>query len=117
MKYVVTLIVFVSFSFALHAQSNINPQKNYSQKRYLDSLRKTFKEPAIQISPQPLLAFNMPVAPLKNEGEEVGMSGEGFVYRMKTDNMLILKPETKTTYIPNGATGKKFLIPPARKKP
>ena len=117
MKCIFSFVVITGFSIAANAQSDITLEKNYHQKQFLDSLRKTFKQPTIQINPQPLLAYHTPVVPMKNDGEMIGLSGEDTVYKMKTDNMHVLKPNTKTTYIPNAAEGKIFMMPAEKKKP
>lgn len=117
MKYLFTLIAIMGYSVVASAQSNISPRKNNEEKKFLDSLQKTFGQPVIQIVPQLLLVYNTPVVPMKNEGEKVDMSGEDTVYRMKKDNMGILKPNAKTTYIPNAADGRMFIVPPATKQP
>lgn len=111
MKYLILVVVLIGFFVSLNAQSNISPKNNYRQKQFLDSLQKTFKQPVIQVNPQALLAYNTPVISLKNKGEKIGMSGEDTVYRMKTDNMRMLKPNSKSTYIPNAAEGKIFMMP------
>ncbi len=117
MKYFILFVVFISLAFITKAQSNINPHYNLEQKRLLDSLRNAHKLSTIMIQPTPLLVYNTPTALLPNEGEKIGMSGEDTIYRMKTDNMNLLKPNQNTTSIPNSATGKIFMVPPAKKKP
>lgn len=114
MKKVTVFLLFVAFAFAAKAQS-LQPNNRYQQKRWFDSLRINHKQSAIAISPVPELVYNTPVALLPNEGKKIGMSGEDTIYQMKTDNMLLLKPNRNATYSPNATEGKLFMMPPAKK--
>ncbi len=114
MKYGVVFILFAGFVFAAKSQS-LQPNNRYQQKRWFDSLRMDHKQPTVTIIPVPQLVYNTPVASLPNEGKIIGMSEEDTIYQMKTDNMLVLKPNRNTTYVPNATDGKVSVVPPAKK--
>ena len=116
MKQIIFFLILACLTTALKAQS-VKPKFSYKQIMFLDSLRNARKRSTVTINPTPLLVYNSPVNLLPNEDEKWGMSGEDTIYRMKTDNILLLKPNKNTTRIPNAAEGKIFMVPPVIKKP
>lgn len=106
MKYCVFSIIFIGLAFTVKAQSNVNPHYDYHQNIFLDSLRNAHKQPAVIIIPSTQIVYNMPVATLSNRDEIVGKSGNDTIYQMKTDKMLLLKPDASTTKILNSMEGK-----------
>ncbi len=119
MKSCIAMVIFVCIAVIAQAQSDVKPPNAFTpkQKRWLDSLKSIHKLPAVAFVPQPALAYHTPVAVLPNDGEQAGMSGEDTIYKMKEDNMRLLKPNTTTTAIPNSEDGKTFVVPQVRKKP
>ena len=116
MKQIIFFLVLACLLTGLKAQS-VKPDLTYKQKRLLDSLLNERKRSTVMINPTPLLVYNAPVNLLPNEGEKWGMSGQDTIYKMKTDNMLLLKPNENTTSIPNAWQGTMFMVPPPKKKP
>lgn len=114
MKKGVVFLLLTGFVFAAKAQL-LQPNNRYQQKRWLDSLRINHKQSTVKLDPVPQLVYNEPSDLLPNEGKKIGMSGEDTIYQMKTDNMLLLKPNRNTTYTPNATDGKVFIVPPAKK--
>ncbi len=115
MKYVFLCVVSVCFAFASNAQSTISARKDVRQKKYLDSLQKAFPPPIVQDTAQPKVIQGMPVMPLLNEEETTVINGEDTISTTKKYKMPVMKPNAKTTHIPNAADGKIFMVPPAKK--
>ena len=119
MKHAITTVVFVCAILTVKAQADVilSHTYRYKQNKWMDSLRNAHKLSTVMINPQPLLVYDMPVMPLENEGEEAGLAGEDTIYRMKTDNMLLLKPNRDANPPINAIGEKLFTIPPVKKKP
>ncbi len=114
MKHGIVFFLLAGFVFAAKAQL-LQPNNHYQQKRWLDSLRINHKQSAVRLEPVPQLVYNEPSALLPNEGKKIGMSGEDTIYQMKTDNMLLLKPNRNATYTPNATDGKVIIVPQPKK--